>query len=814
MRGFRGGPAHDPRTSNLQQSLGAIDIAAMAPIGAPHSRISGNGSTPTLSPDHSMSVSNPASSRPSQMSPVSSQSSSAYYPQYTPSSASPSSTRPQFHDLPSPRGPVVVIPGMSAGHSTAAGIHAQKRAYRQRRKDPSCDACRERKVKCDATETTSCSECSSRSVPCQFTKETNRRMSSIKQVQDLEKQLALARQQLHHLRPLVRDGDSMEIDAEATSQPAIRLPEVDAHPRRRQRPASRDFARVRANLRQFGSGIFSPPSPHGQPDDSSPFSPPLFELPPKLLADRILEQYHSSIHAFLPILHWPTFYETYESVYRARTLDRVPSIWASVFFAVLACGVLNTVDTRAERAREGKRFIEHSLRLADLWNNDHPLDQARSALLTSLFLYEVNLKSVAWTWLAPCIRIAQNSGLHSDTGTWSVFEAEMRNRVWWGIYAWERLLSLEIGRPLQIDDSKCDASLPRPVDDQFISEAGISVPLDQPRSQDLFSTSINVVRLIGPLIKALKTPVIAEPTLATFDANFSSCMAAFPEDFQIGSTGYLHPQALASICHLQSARLMIHRHNLSTQSPQRVRSAAIDRCVEAARDTAHYLARSLQDDGPRSTTRGRTTNRGPTALARVASAMLCTHLWRCTLFLSFRRCYTDAEICVRACTAIGDHREVNVACGRNLAFFLNTLIEKSQVGEGGGLEHDEEMIAYVSGDIQGSSDQSWVWQGSEVGTAYDEFEASGRGEAAAYSGQLYSPGPAIDEMHERSSGWEQIQGLLDTLQHEQQRPRPVSAHAPAPMAQPTPAPQPVSPPAPQPQPAASGSSRISIANII
>ena len=118
------------------------------------------------------------------------------YAGYNTSSASPSSiTTSSMHDAVGPTDHYASAM-ISPTHIQGQGLNAPKRAYRQRRKDPSCDACRERKVKvrwlypidiqytnnskCDATETSSCSECITRTVKCQFTKETNRRMSSIK----------------------------------------------------------------------------------------------------------------------------------------------------------------------------------------------------------------------------------------------------------------------------------------------------------------------------------------------------------------------------------------------------------------------------------------------------------------------------------------------------------------------------------------------------------------------------------------------------------------------------------------------------------
>lgn len=326
-----------------------------------------------------------------------------------------------------------------------------------------------------------------------------------------------------------------------------------------------------------------------------------------------------------------------------------------------------------------------------------------------------------------------------------------------------------MGRVLLIDDKDCDIDLPCPLDDHFINESGVMINRTTPAN--FLLTTIHVVRMIGQLLRALQSAVISPHTLQFFDAHFRECQKAFPPYCHIYQQQPLplEPRHLAPICHLQNCRLVLHRHNLTTACPSEVRITALRSCVDAAGDTVNLLKRvKLHQPSGAS---------WQTLVAECSSTMLCTHIWRCMLFLCFAGLYDEALVCVEVSAAIGKTRDVNIACGRNLYGFLRMLAHK--IAHGIELLHDEMMIALVSGDVQGSTESSWVWNGSETGAAlngsppashaHTPASASNGKESAVTDGSTESRTILSSEEKREWGGWGHVEEIIKQLKKEKEQ---------------------------------------------
>lgn len=197
-----------------------------------------------------------------------------------------------------------------------------------------------------------------------------------------------------------------------------------------------DLSRVRCNLKENGRGLLQIPSLYRGASRPRQQTLEIPDLPARPLTERLLVAYHDHLHAQFPILHWPTFQEQCDQVYQTGSVAAVGASWVAVFLCVLACATLH--DPHVDANQEGKTFLAMAMSTTDVWKNEFSIQEAQMSFLTTVFLIELNLKAAGWIWLGSAARIAQEIGLHIESGSWPPIEGEVRRRLWYCIYSWDR----------------------------------------------------------------------------------------------------------------------------------------------------------------------------------------------------------------------------------------------------------------------------------------------------------------------------------------------------------------------------------------
>ncbi|KAL9933080.1 hypothetical protein V8E36_007798 [Tilletia maclaganii] len=367
-------------------------------------------------------------------------------------------------------------------------------------------------------------------------------------------------------------------------------------------------------------------------------------LPPRDLAEALLQTYFESIHPIFPILDeretkhkCSLVYEPVESAgvpipqmeqssssfsktARADTADglaaRSDPLFLATLFAVFACASRVLKDPRVCTAwpsgtgadvAEGLAVPFHSrLREQDVWQHqfdasttprgetsgpvngpnfalaglsfferaqvlslhrvsDTRLEQVQCTALLALYMSACNCAARAWILCGTALRVAIDIGIHRAIMPLdlSVAEIQLQRRVWFCVYAMDRLLGIALGRPLGIEDINTDqfpASLSLETNPQKLMP-GFNLLIDLLRLQALLCqcvTRLNNARSQSDLaaVENLRSQAL------DFETELAAWLSRVPAHLKNGMSEAGSPwdiQSVVLMATYYSAEMLLHR---------------------------------------------------------------------------------------------------------------------------------------------------------------------------------------------------------------------------------------------------------------
>lgn len=233
-------------------------------------------------------------------------------------------------------------------------------------------------------------------------------------------------------------------------------------------------------------------------------------VPEKRIADRLLSLWFNSPDPFKPIIHAPTFQDEYRKFW--HNPEETPVMWLGLLFAILSLASsfgLRDGDPKSQHTQEVLAGVNkyHSLAASAAVLAD--FTKPKQYTIECLILYAAGLRSNnafvnVWLMIGLIIRLALRMGYHRDPSHYpaiTVFQGEMRRRVWAVISMIDVLISFQLGLPSMVRTIQSDTQAPRNLLDRDFNASSTVLPagrgIDELTPSSYTRAKLRIVRIFA-----------------------------------------------------------------------------------------------------------------------------------------------------------------------------------------------------------------------------------------------------------------------------------------------------------------------------
>ena len=219
-------------------------------------------------------------------------------------------------------------------------------------------------------------------------------------------------------------------------------------------------------------------------------------LPSRAAVDELVWLYLTYIEPVHRIVHVPSFLRDLDNFWAStENLDCVSSLFVVQLLLMLACA-WNLADPETLHFKNGDRLKCYTavkwIALVEKWvQNFHIKRPEITAFrIQCLLIMAQNNQGVkrsrAWLATSMLTKQAMLAGYHRDPGTYSkisVFNKEMRRRIWATIVELDLQVAMDRGLPPSVQATDFDSAPPLNINDTDISESSVDLPPEKPLDQ-------------------------------------------------------------------------------------------------------------------------------------------------------------------------------------------------------------------------------------------------------------------------------------------------------------------------------------------